>query len=490
MNHGWRLYTVRELQRSRETSPPLLATRLTLENREKALGIKVGQQFLLAPGGRPDNDVLSYLNSAFFRRLAEQTQRSYLMDLKVHLNFLFSQGKSWKETSGEDLLNYEFWRRRDQNNTRKISGSKFARELAALAKFYTWQVEQGKITQTPILKHEIRRRSGYVESASALMPKNIRATNVKWLTPRAYQRWRDIGLGGYGHNGLRDPTWRGRNDGRNVAFADTLWSSGLRLTEASTLLISELPQIYESECFYRGRLSGAVAKGGGGRDFWISSKALKGIDNYINIDRMIAVSNAQKQYRYEGIQGLLIIDKNNLGKGVSVVDENGVKKYLSLSDLNQRERTKLFIKTDEGLEPAQLWLTESGMPMPVATWEYIFKVANERCANQGAPIYCHPHMLRHSFALKMLVTLMHAFDLRMGLSPDERREFRLIFGDPWTLVQTMLGHSSSTTTRDIYLEPVNGLQIDLFLNGQSDDDASVGTLLSRIAQKNSRVKDV
>ena len=32
----------------------------------------------------------------------------------------------------------------------------------------------------------------------------------------------------------------------------------------------------------------------------------------------------------------------------------------------------------------------------------------------------------------MLVTLMHAFDRRMGLAPEERRDYRILFGDLWS----------------------------------------------------------
>ena len=41
-------------------------------------------------------------------------------------------------------------------------------------------------------------------------------------------------------------------------------------------------------------------------------------------------------------------------------------------------------------------------------------------------------------------------------------------------MQTLLGHTNPQTTRDIYLEPVSGLQVDLFLNGDqagASDDA-------------------
>ena len=88
-------------------------------------------------------------------------------------------------------------------------------------------------------------------------------------------------------------------------------------------------------------------------------------------------------------------------------------------------------------------------------------------------------MLRHSFALRMLLTLMHAFDRRMGLSAEDRREYRLLFGDPWVLVQTLLGHSSPETTRNIYLEPVSGLHVDLFLNDELRDDAAFSSTVSQ-----------
>jgi hypothetical protein len=64
----------------------------------------------------------------------------------------------------------------------------------------------------------------------------------------------------------------------------------------------------------------------------------------------------------------------------------------------------------------------------------------------------------------MLLTLTHAFDRRMGLTPEERREYRLLFGDPWVLVQTLLGHPARRPLASIYLEPVSGLQVELFLN--------------------------
>jgi integrase len=108
----------------------------------------------------------------------------------------------------------------------------------------------------------------------------------------------------------------------------------------------------------------------------------------------------------------------------------------------------------------------------------------------GVNIHCHPHMLRHSFALRMLVAIMYAHDRRMGITAQERREYRHLFGDPWVLVQTMLGHANIATTRDCYLEPVSGLQVELFLNDDQGEDSSINDLITRVAQLSSRIADV
>ena len=70
-----------------------------------------------------------------------------------------------------------------------------------------------------------------------------------------------------------------------------------------------------------------------------------------------------------------------------------------------------------------------------------------------------PHMLRHSFALHMQVALHHALDRRFGLTPGERKHLWQVYGDPWVLVRDLLGHSSEQTTRLVYLESLNGLQV-------------------------------
>ncbi|WP_159037445.1 hypothetical protein [Streptomyces sp. NRRL S-4] len=118
----------------------------------------------------------------------------------------------------------------------------------------------------------------------------------------------------------------------------------------------------------------------------------------------------------------------------------------------------MFTEWPMGPAPLWLWLNESGLPLPPSSWEGVFRTASARCAEvlspvMAAPPFCTPHMARHSFALCMLVVLHHVMDRRMGLTEQERRDFRTLYGDPWRMVQDLLGHAQLETARSIYLNP-------------------------------------
>lgn len=438
----------------------------SLVMRERSLGLLPGQPFLLRPDGTPDADVLGFFASSTFKLLSEQTRLSYAKDLRLFFGFLESQSKSWRECTPTDLLDFEHWRRRDPDNPYRVSGAKFSRELAACKKFFDWQRQHGQVAVNPV--------AGQADpwqdvDGRLLRPKDARSTKVKWLTPRAFRQWRDVGLAGYRLDGSRDSSWRGRSDGRNVAFANLLWSSGLRLREAGTLLLDELPEPDSTARYLRARVGDAVAKGRG-RDFWMGSEARRDLDAYIMSTRAAAVSRARREGRFEQVTNGLVIVGHDRSRLQVRDSATGAVSTVTLDQLDSRDRARLFVQGPGGLDPAMLFLGESGLPMRYESWEAVFASATRRCAQLGVPVSCYPHMLRHSFALRMLVTLLHAFDRRMGLTAEERRDYRMLFGDPWTLVQTLLGHTNPQTTRDIYLEPVSGLQLDLFLNGDETDD--------------------
>ena len=438
------------MRRPSDSSPLLAAWAELLEQR---LDASPGQPYLLRPDGSLDDDVIRYCNSESFRRLALRSQIGYAYDLRAYLSFLELRGVDWRVATGEDLVAYEYWRRQDPGNPQPISAATFTRELAAIRRFYVWQFSQGTVESLAILNDRVPLPDGTIGRAARLRPQPERSSKKRWLTPRQYRRWRDVGLRGYGVDNLRDSSWRGFNARRNRAFADTLWSSGLRLSEAAALLSWEVPAESPGNSFSRGHIAMASPTGAD-RDFWLSAEVLRAIDVYRTSERAAAVNRARPQGRYDDLRGVTVVSP-----GLVSPDQ------LSLGD-----RRRLFIEGDGGLEPASLWLTDSGTPMNQVSWERVFVAANARCASAGVEIHCHPQMLRHSFAFRIIDARLASPGLRLG--------------GPFMLVQTLLGLRSLQTTRQTYfnLDPEEHWRFREALREEGDPDASLNDLLVQIAE--------
>ncbi|KUN99387.1 hypothetical protein AQJ67_25740 [Streptomyces caeruleatus] len=403
-------------------------------------------------------------------------------------SYLWLEGRYWDEATPDDLENWEEWRLRGEGNPRRVGGAKFGRELTAFRLLYDWAARRGYVTVSPVQLREVVLPNGQVTSTPELMPKNIRSSNVKWLTPRAFRLWRDVGLRGYGADGHPDRSWRGRNDGRDAAFADVLFTSGLRRREAGTLLTIELPDMATVRAYYPGRGAAAVAKTSD-RFFYVSRSALMATELYRVTTRAEAVRKAQAAGRYDALENCWIVQSVNRAGNIVWIDEHGGRFESSLNDLNDRQRMNLYTEGEDGLEPLALWLTEAGLPMRYRSWSKVFERASERCERLGLGVFCTPHMCRHSFALRMLVSLNLVLDRRLGLSPQERREYEELYGNVWLLVRDLLGHKSETVTREIYLEPVRGLQLDTLLSG-SEEVSDNEELLARLAKSTGLILDV
>jgi site-specific recombinase XerD len=84
---------------------------------------------------------------------------------------------------------------------------------------------------------------------------------------------------------------------------------------------------------------------------------------------------------------------------------HSAQRRATLRELTPRKRRRLFIETDDGLAPAMLWLGEDGMPLTVSAWKSVFSTANDRCVAHDVVLACHPHLLRHSYAVITLEQL-------------------------------------------------------------------------------------
>ena len=65
---------------------------------------------------------------------------------------------------------------------------------------------------------------------------------VKWLPPKSYWLWRNVGLGGFDSKEMPRRGFRGRWAARNAAYADSMVPTGLRLCEHSALTVFDRTQ--------------------------------------------------------------------------------------------------------------------------------------------------------------------------------------------------------------------------------------------------------
>jgi Phage integrase, N-terminal SAM-like domain len=266
-----------------------------------------GQPFLLGPNGRPDHRVNAFFGAPRVRGLARGTWRKYGYALRLWLNFLETRGVEWDQATPEDIEAFKVWRMADDRNPSRVKAGSFATgNLAALSTFYGWAARTYGLT-SPILTREVRGRYG-LETVEELAagPSGIRSQDVKWLDPAGYRRWRDVGLRGFGLDGLEDPCWRGRNEQRDQAFADGLYETGLRLQEWASILDVELPADDPTSGYATRWLAAACAKGRVGRKYWLPRVALTEVLAYGEGERALAVHRAQREGRYQQLAGVRV----------------------------------------------------------------------------------------------------------------------------------------------------------------------------------------
>jgi site-specific recombinase XerD len=295
-----------------------------------------GQPFLLGPNGHPDLRVNAFFGSPRMRALDPDTWRKYGYALGVWLNFLETRRVSWDQATPEDLEAFKVWRLADDRNPARVKTGTFAKgSLAALRAFYGWAAATYKVT-SPILTREVQVRGRYgLEPAeqAEVMPSGIREQDVKWLDPAGYRRWRDVGLRGFGLDGLEDPTWRGRNEQRDAAFADGLYETGLRLQAWASVLDLELPADDPTRGYATRWLAAACAKGKVVRRYWLPRVALTEVLSYGEGERALAVHRAQRKGRYERLHSVRVVERVYADGRLKLRKAGGEEETVSLDEL-------------------------------------------------------------------------------------------------------------------------------------------------------------
>ncbi|WP_410585402.1 site-specific integrase [Amycolatopsis sp. lyj-108] len=488
----------------------LLAGWEDLPAREDDVGVRAGDPIFLSPEYTVDPLLIFYSQSNKFRRYTTETRRNYATDISLFLTFLWQRCRSWIEATPRDLEDYEHWRRFAESNPLRIGGAKWDRELAAFTSLYKWAVSNYHVQRNPVAMRQVVGRDGEVATVPTARAKDARRGNVQWLTPRTWRRWIDVGLRGHTRDGVLEPGWVGRLEDRNVAFVGLLTSSGLRRAEGGSLLTFEVPALrLDGGRYYRGIVAAEVTRSKKRRTFYVAADAVGEIETYVDSSRALVVRQAQKKGRYDRLPGRRVVTEVTRGRKPVVHwrDQGGVAGYRPLDALTVRERMGLFTEGPRGLEPLWLWLNEQGLPFQVHSWDGVFTAANQRCAlvltppsrlgfdpHQVFAPYATPHSARHSFALFMLVVLNTLMDQRYGLSAEERRDFRQLYGDPWFMVQCLLGHATRETTVQRYLAPVADLQLRPMLLGAAEPVNApmpeLDELFARVARDSEGIQDL
>lgn len=453
---------------------PLTRAWQNIVEREQGLGIAPGTPVLIS-ALCIDDRLNVYFRHAFGRDRMS-TAKTYAHELRLWLRFLGARDVRWDEARREDVRSFQTWRVYDERNLGRVTPATWNKGWAALRHFYGWAKAEGLVECDPVGEQD-RLRNPSV--AGGHKEKNARASRDRWLTPGEFNMWRDVGLLGYQAvttrggrvvAGLPNDVFRGRNTARNAAFTTYVLSTGLRKAEAGSLLAMEIPDAVGSK-------APIVGKGGVFRHYIpLHRSGLDSLQAYRDGERRDAIRRAQKSGRYGEIENCLLISEvltgGRRGQRLRLID----KRIVDVPTMTSQERRRLFTLGPGGLEPAALWLTEAGDPMPHTSWTSVFNTANDRVSaartalNVPSPwVHVSPHSLRFTFALMVLVAGVRATDEQLGIGSSDAfviRNYSHVFDE----VRDLLGHASVATTVSTYLEPVKGLRRSQLFRGATIDE--------------------
>lgn len=413
---------------------------------------RVGVPFIVDPDGRFDVRMNRFWTSVRFASLDSATQVSYAAKVAVFLDFLSygRGGKSWTQATSEDRSAYHYYRTMDPNGPR-VETATWNLETFAVASFYDFHESAGHVGRSPIEKDSKtldtpfgrQTRDVPVELGRTKIPKS------PWFTNREYEEWKRYGLRGYRADGRRDPSFRGEQSARNIAYSDLMFGTGMRLQEQSSLLVNEIPPRADGWLYRPLRINAAIAKNGSERDVYVARDVLTALVTYFDSDRRDAVETAQGSGAYDRVQGRLLVDPRDPSRF-----QDETRRWVPTAKATPDERLRMFVERNGELEPVLAFLTRSGMPIRTKTMQGIFAEGNERATNQGSPLRANPHKLRHSWATITMARLRRRYNFYS--LHETGREIPFI-GSPQRWVSERLGHRHLETTKR-YIHSIEGLE--------------------------------
>ncbi len=330
--------------------------------------------------------------------------------------------------------------------------------IGVVAAFYRWAAAEGHAAAEPFSYATARRIVQDMLRGTARNLAKVRApkrhVTIKHLEPD-FARLFVRALEGLDPDGCPDPTFRGRDPGRNTAMARLVLASGLRRREFTHLLVHEVPPLPAAPTVVPVPLpvAAAIAKGRKQRSTWISYDALAAVHRYIGLERALTAEGSPWQPDPAAGEPLVVRDADWHGGTI-----NG--RRMAWSRLGPAERLRLV---DPG--GGSLLLALRGDGGPFLDWATVFRRAANRIRARFEPRFphVHPHRLRHSFAMATLEHLVagyyrQAAALVADTGDNPAMALYLTKSDPLMVLRDLLGHSSVTTT-ELYLRRLDTARV-------------------------------
>ena len=383
-----------------------------------------------------------------FLRLYSQNLRrnsvvAYARDALEFGRFLETRGVGVLDVSESDLVAY-----RANRFASGVSPRSWARQLVVIRALFTYLYETGRRDSLPWIQ---------VGSRSVVTPRIPRTEmDVRALSHAQWVALRDVGFGGELPTGELDRSYRGRSTVRNACAAELALTTGMRLTEWSTLLDVEV----RSEGAGTSLVLEACAKNGRRRRVYVPASTVQRVELYRCTERKSLVRKAQASLRRK-LPNMAVVHDVDLPAGKLVYTLNGDERRDEFATIPPETRRVLVKVTPGGIEPLSLFVGRGGVPPSQRRWHQYFEEANDRLANfEGQvpimPVAVTPHDLRHTFAVVMLRSL------QARAAQLERSRPKHGFGtisehiihNPLLTLQRLLGHAGPSTTM-VYLRYVD-----------------------------------
>jgi len=422
----------------------------------KTQRIAEGTPFLLSDDGTYDERLNGFLRDLPCNGCpSSETWKSYAKTILAAQNFFERlMARHLLDATFDDYRSFKahcFLERK-----KKWTARSWNQTLAALEKLVQYSLREKLIEQSPF-HYRQQKQSPYphqtsVNGINTLYESYTAEEEVRFITLDDYLIFRDVGLLGLTAVGAktRDPEFTGRNPVRNAAIAEFLLVSGLRVTEGTSFLTSELPTIQNGSRnkLEMIKLAPAIAKRGKSRKIMLSHRMLRGFIGPYLKDRADIVLRANERSTFR--RGFETVVAKPRGQFEPIHGGS----VLSASKMSPDERRRYVTQARKGeADPLALFLSHTGRPITPDIVRKAFKATClrlERIYNK--PFDITPHTLRHTFAVAMLTHLIRILvnrgELAMSMFKDNVSDnlLRSLTFDPLNQLRLMLGHSSIETT--------------------------------------------